>query len=91
MRIRWDEHKRQTILKERKIDFADLEGLLYQPYVQDQSLSYRDQYRIIGFERGRLVTFVVEYREDLIGDFVWVVTAWKSTPQEKRIYEQETQ
>ena len=56
MRIRWYEHKLQTILKERKIDFADLEGLLYQPYVQDQSLSYRDQYRIIGFERGRLVT-----------------------------------
>ena len=91
MRIRWDEHKRQKILKERKIDFADLEDLLYQPYVEDQSLSYGDQYRIIGFERGRLVTFVVEYREDLIGDFIWVVTAWKSTPQEKRIYEQETQ
>jgi len=52
MRIRWDEHKRQKILKERKIDFADLEDLLYQPYVEDQSLSYGDQYRIIGFERG---------------------------------------
>jgi uncharacterized DUF497 family protein len=91
MRVRWDEHKRQKISKERKIDFADLEDLLYQPYVEDQSLSYRGQYRIIGFERGRLVTFVVEHREDVVGDFIWVVTAWKSTPQEKRVYEQETQ
>ena len=91
MRIRWDEHNRQKIFKERKIDFGDLKDLLYQPYVEDQSLSYGDQYRIIGFEGGRLVTFVVEYRQDPIGDFIWVVTAWKSTPQEKRIYEQETQ
>ena len=91
MTVRWDERKREKVLAERRIDFADLEDLLYQPYVEDRSLSYPDQYRIIGFVRGRLVTFIVEYREDVIGDFIWVVTAWKSTLQEKRIYEQETQ
>ena len=91
MRIQWDEDKRQKILAERKLDFADLEDLLYQPYVEDQSLSYTEQYRVIGFAGGRLATFIVEYRQDIVGDFVWVVTAWRSTLQEQKIYEQETQ
>ena len=67
MRIRWDEDKRQRIIAERKLDFADLEDLLYQPYVEDQSLSYTEQYRIIGFARGQLATFIVEYRQDILG------------------------
>ena len=91
MRIQWDEDKRQKILAERKLDFAELEDLLYQPYVEDQSLSYTEQYRVIGFARGRLVTFIVEYRQDALGEFIWVVTAWGSTLQERKIYEQETQ
>ena len=91
MRIQWDENKRQRVLAERKLDFADLEDLLYQPYVEDQSLSYPEQYRIIGFARGRLTTFIVEYREDILGEVIWVVTAWKSTPEEEETYERETQ
>jgi len=91
MRIRWDEDKRKKILAERRPDFADLEDLFYQPYVEDQSLSYTEQYRIIGFARGRLATFIVEYRQDALGEFIWAVTAWRSTLQEQKIYEQETQ
>ena len=91
MRIQWDEDKRQKILAERKLDFAYLEDLLYQPHVEDQSLSYTEQYRIIGFAGGRLATFIVEYRQDAVGEFMWVVTAWGSTPQEQKVYEQETQ
>ena len=60
-------------------------------YVEDQSLSYSEQYRIIGFAHGRLATFIVEYRQDAVGEFIWVVTAWRSTPQEQKSYEQETQ
>lgn len=91
MRIQWDEDKRQRVLAERKLDFADLEELLYQPYVEDQSLSYGEQYRIIGFARGQLTTFIVEYRHDAVAEFIWVVTAWRSTLQEQKTYEQETQ
>jgi uncharacterized DUF497 family protein len=90
MRIQWDEEKRQRVLAGRKIDFAQLNDLLYQPYVEDQSLDDPQQYRIIGFAAGGLVTFIVEYREDAIGELIWVVTAWKSTTQEEKAYEQET-
>ena len=91
MRIQWDEDKRKKIVAERELDFADFEDLLYQPYVEDQSLSYTEQYRIIGFARGRLATFIVEYRQDILGEFIWVATAWRATLQEQKIYEQETQ
>ncbi len=30
----------------------------------------------------------VEYRVDEVGDYIWVVTAWKSTKQERKSYEE---
>jgi len=90
MRILWDEKKRQWVLKKRGIDFAHLNELLYLPHIEDQRSDNPEQYRIIGFAAGRLVTFIVEYREDALDEFIWVMTAWKSTKQEERIYEQET-
>jgi uncharacterized DUF497 family protein len=90
MRILWDENKREKLLARRKIDFADLDDLLYQPYIEDRRLDNPEQYRIIGFAGGQLITFIVEYREDVFGEFIWVVTAWKSTAQEEKAYEQNT-
>ena len=90
MRIRWQESKRQLVLRKRKIDLADLEDLLCVPYIEDQRSDNPEQYRIIGFAAGRVVTFIVEYREDDVGEFIWVVTAWKSTKQERETYEKET-
>jgi uncharacterized DUF497 family protein len=90
MRIKWDEDKRQQALDKRHIDFFDLEDLLYLPYIEDQRLDYPEQYRIIGFASQKITTFIVEYREDAVGEFIWVVTAWKSTKQERETYEKET-
>lgn len=90
MRVRWDEDKRQYVLKQRGIDFAKLEDLLCLPYIEDQRNDAPEQYRIIGCVAGRLLTFVVEYRRDALGEFIWVVTAWHASLQEQRAYEQET-
>jgi uncharacterized DUF497 family protein len=59
------------------------------PYIEDQRNDDPEQYRIIGFAGGRLVTFVVEYRQDKLGEYIWIVTAWNSTKQEIKAYEQE--
>lgn len=91
MRIRWDENKRQIVLRKRKIDFAQVENLLSLPYIEDQRLDNIEQYRIIGFANGVLATFIIEYRIDQFGPYLWVITAWKSTSQEKRSYEEATQ
>jgi uncharacterized DUF497 family protein len=88
MRIQWDEAKRQRVLTERDIDFTQLNDLLYKPYIEDQRSEQPEQYRIVGFADGTLTTFIVEYRVDEVGDYIWVVTAWKSTKQERKSYEE---
>jgi uncharacterized DUF497 family protein len=89
MRIRWDEAKQQQVLQRRQIDFAQLTELLCLPYVEDQRNDDPEQYRLIGFVGGHLLTFIVEYSEDALGEFIWIVTAWHATPQEQRAYERE--
>jgi uncharacterized DUF497 family protein len=88
MRIRWDEAKRKRVLAERDIDFANLSDLLYTPYIEDQRSEQPEQYRIIGFAGGKLTTFIVEYRIDQIGEYIWTITAWRSTKQERKDYEE---
>ncbi|MBF0290191.1 MAG: BrnT family toxin [SAR324 cluster bacterium] len=90
MRIQWDENKRKYVLEKRGIDFAKINELLYLPYIEDQRNEEPEQYRIIGFAEGRLMTYIIEYRHDEVGEYIWVVTAWHSTTQEQRDYEQET-
>ena len=88
MRVRWDKAKRQRVLADRNIDFDQLNDLLYTPYLEDQRSELPEQYRIIGFADGELITFIVEYRSDEVGEYIWVVTAWRSTKQERKSYEQ---
>lgn len=89
MRIEWDEDKRRLVLAKRGIDFAELRGLFNLPYLEDQRRDDPEQHRIIGFTGGTLTTCIVEYREDELGELIWVVTAWRSTAQEEHAYEQE--
>ncbi len=76
-------------LKRRRIDFATLDDLFCLPYLEDQRSDDPEQYRIIGFVKGKVTTFIIEYREDELGEFIWVVTAWNSTATEKQTYAQE--
>ena len=91
MRLRWDETKRQEVLRRRQIDLAWLDELLSLPYVENQSRDDPEQYRVIGFVQGRLVTFIIEYRRDARGKYLWVVTAWHATTQEQHAYERTIQ
>ncbi len=89
MIVQWDEAKRQQVLIERDIDFEQLQDLLFMPYIEDRRSELPEQYRIIGWTDQYLTTFIVEYRSDESGDHIWVVTAWKSTKQEQRSYDQQ--
>ena len=90
MRISWDEPKRQKVLRDKGIDFAHMTELLYMPYIEDQRNGDPEQYRIVGFAESRLVTFIVEYRYDEYGEYIWVVTGWHSTQSERKAYGQAT-
>ena len=90
MKIRWDEPKRQCVMEQRQIDLARLDELLALPYLEDQRRDDPEQYRLIGFVAGQLMTFIVEYREDDSGEYIWVITAWHATTQEERAYARAT-
>ncbi len=77
------------MLRDRTIDFTDLNELFSLPYLEDQRSDDPEQYRIIGFVNGQVTTFILEYREDPLGELIWVVTAWKSTAVERQAYEKE--
>ncbi len=77
-------------MQQRHSDLAHLGALLALPYLEDQRRDDPEPYRLIGFVGGRLVTCIIEYREDENGAYMWVVTAWHATVQEERAYERAT-
>ena len=90
MRILWDEKKskalkanpkRRTSFEEAQIilqkDDRDLGGGLkgYDP----------EQHYAIGFAtNGALITLIYEFRDDDEGAYLWLVTLWKTTKEEKK-------
>ena len=46
-----------------------------------------EQYRAIGWVRGQLYSVVFEMREDEEGEYYHLVTLWKATTQERKLYE----
>jgi len=54
----------------------------------DQRIDRPDQYRAIGWAKGRLYSIILEIREDKDGEYFHLVTLWKSTREEERLYEE---
>ena len=42
----------------------------------------------IGWVGGKLYSIIYEVREDEMGEYIHLVTLWKSTPQEEKLYEE---
>lgn len=62
MRVRCDPGKRDLVLHERGIDLHDLVEVFELPYIEDVRNENPLQFRVVGFAKGSLTTFVVEYR-----------------------------
>ena len=58
------------------------------PYYLDQRSDQPQQFRAIGWVRGRLYSLIFEVREDENGEFYHLVTLWCSTREEKALYEE---
>jgi uncharacterized DUF497 family protein len=85
MELEWDEAKRQAVLAERGVDFADAEFVLQDERAvtaaQDRGSEVR--YATIGMgPAGRLLTVVWTRR----GTGYRVITAWKSNARERKEY-----
>jgi uncharacterized DUF497 family protein len=90
MRFKFDKGKSEQLRKnpKRKIGFEEVQEIWEHPYYEDQRMDDPEQYRAIGWVKGKLYSVIFEIRGDEEGDYYHLVTLWKSTSQEGKLYEE---
>ncbi|HWF11586.1 MAG TPA: BrnT family toxin [Bryobacteraceae bacterium] len=90
MRFRFDEEKSRSVKQKHGLSLAEAREIFEQAYVVDQKNDNPEQFRAIGWCRGRLCSVIFEMRTDADGEYCHLISAWKSTVQEERIYAENT-
>ena len=92
MRFHFDPLKSMTLRKnpKRGIGFEQAQEIFERPYYQDLGSEIPEQYRAIGWVGQKLYTVIFEIREDEEGEFYHLVTLWKATGEEHKLYEEHT-
>jgi len=90
MRFEFDKKKSEQLRKnpKRKVGFEEVQEIWEHPYYEDQRLDVPEQFRAIGWVGGTLYSVIFEIREDDEGEYYHLVTLWKSTSEERKLYEQ---
>jgi uncharacterized protein len=91
VRFRFSKAKSEALRKnpKRGIGFEEAQEILFHPYYEDQrELNDPEQYRVIGWVKGKLYARVYELREDKAGEYCHLVTTlWRATREERELYE----
>lgn len=89
MRFRFSKAKSEALKRnpKRGIGFEEAPGIFSQPYYQDQRSDDPEQHRAIGWVQNRQFTLIFEIREDQFGEYYHLVTLWRSTREERELYE----
>jgi len=92
MRFHFDERKSETLRTnpKRGVGFDEAQEVFSHPYYLDQRSDLPEQYRAIGWVGQKLYSVIFEVREDEEGEYSHLVTLWKATKQEERLYEEHT-
>lgn len=72
----------------RAIGFEEAREVFSHEYYCDRRTDLPEQYRAIGWVAARLYTVIFEVREDDEGEYFHLVTLWKSTREERKLYEE---
>ena len=93
MRFKFDQNKSRMLRNnpKRGIGFEETQGIFAHPYYEDCRSDDPEQFRAVGWVRERLYSLVFEVREDGDGEYYHLVTLWRSTREEERLYEQNSQ
>ncbi len=88
MRFDFDPRKSQRLRKnpKRGIGFEEALAIFDRPYYLDQRSDLPEQYRAIGWVGQHLYSLIFEIRKDDEGEFYHLVTLWRATREEERIY-----
>ncbi len=89
MRFKFDQNKSASIRAnpKRGIGFEEAREIWTHSYYLDQRSEVPEQYRAIGWVDGRLFSVIFEIRKDEEGEYYHLVTLWKSTNEEEKLYE----
>lgn len=90
MRFHFDPRKSERLRANprRGIGFEEVQELFSRPYWLDQRTGVPQQYRAIGWAGNRMYSVIFEVREDQEGEVLHLVTLWRSTKEEVRLYEE---
>ena len=89
MRFQFGKTKSEALRRNpnRAIGFEEAQEGFTRPYYLDQRSDSPEQFRAIGWVGGRLFTVIFEIREDRMGEFWRLLTLWRSTREERKLYE----
>jgi len=86
MRFNFDHAKSRTVKKKHGVGLEEAQEIFDQAYLVDQKDDNPRQFRAIGWCQGRLCSVIFEVRNDAEGEYYHLITAWKATEEEERIY-----
>jgi uncharacterized DUF497 family protein len=90
VRFKFDKNKSSRLKNnpKRGISFDEIQEIWSHPYYQDFRSDDPEQFRAIGWVKGKLYSVIFEVREDKKGEYYHLVTIWKSTYEEIKLYEE---
>ncbi|NET01416.1 MAG: hypothetical protein F6K62_26375 [Sphaerospermopsis sp. SIO1G2] len=88
MRFDWNDQKSQLLKSQRGYYFDEIINLFAGDYVERVKNDDPQQFIAIGYAGYSLLSVIYKVRYDEEGEYIWLVTYWKSTKREREIYEQ---
>ncbi len=86
MRVHFDALKNAEVLRKHGVSLEEAREIFDQIYIVDAKNDDPEQFRAIGWIRGRICSVIFEVRRDAAGEYYHLVTAWKATKQEVKAY-----
>ena len=86
MRVQFDASKNTEVLRKHRVSLEEAREIFDQAYIVDAKNDDPQQFRAIGWSRGRMCSVIFEVRRDSLGEYYHLVTAWKATKQEVQAY-----
>jgi uncharacterized DUF497 family protein len=78
--------KTAEVLRKHGVSLEEAREIFDQTYIVDIKNDDPEQFRAIGWSRGRICSAIFEVRSDSLGEYYHLVTAWKATKQEVQAY-----